>query len=640
MSADSSSTAAAGRSNAPSRGSDDGRGDPPADARSERTVPDLVVRRVAVLGAVVAVAVGGGVFLAADRLLSALPADAVVALEAFSRLGLYGLLALFLFQSYRLARHRSAGPVGETIPPPREAAASVPAPGDDLRRAVASVRSRGDEAYRSIDERIERWDRPPDDRRSLADRLLDAIGMEAITARRELRRSMRAVAEAGGVEVDDDSPPGRGGIGRQEHGTGSSADVLQRRTGHWSGISVLALLGLALGVFYQQPPVILASTIGIGFAVYGRIVGPPEPDVSIERTVTETSPEPEAEVDVTLTVSNDGDRTLQDLRIVDGVPAELGVSAGTPRGSAVLEPGGSRTIRYSIAARRGRHRFEPALVLARTVTGATEVVRRVRADRSPTITCLPAAKPLASKGGQFSSGRRAGGRRTTAQAGSGVEFHSLREYHAGDPASRIDWNRYARSRELSTISYHEARPATAIVAVDARAAAYRQPVGSVGVHAVDRSVDGAATAFASLLADGHAVGLASIGPEPLWLRPARGEGHLTRGRRLLGTAEAVGVSPPESTGYDLSVLRLAPLDAELLLFSPLCDDDAVAVARTLQARGASLTVVSPDPTTVDGPERAIARLERRERIDTLRSAGVRIVEWEWDEPFERVWGGR
>lgn len=651
---------------------------------------DEHLRPAVLAAALVSLVVGTTFLLFGIELVRRLSYEALVSLEVVGRLALYAMLFLFFVHGYRVVRHRHRHPIQEARPPNREDAPRVAAPGDELRRSIDSIRRRSDAVYELIRDRVRRqalWvlesdtDGDPADAlvagtwtddavaaatlgsyitpdRSLADRLRRRFDFEAIYARRELRRAMRAVAGAAGVVVDDqyrsgesptpenlaengpktatgDATPRMGSAGEND-----DTATIRRRTGHWDGVGVIAIVGLLLGVYYQLPSLLLAATVGIGFGAYSRLGGDPDVAVTLERVVSDPEPDPGDEVTIEVRIRNHGTRRLTDLRFVDGVPSALSVADGSPRLGTVLGSGASATVRYSITARRGEFEFEPAHVIARTVTGATEVERRLSPERETTITCLPTVGVLDSVDAVLPDrGLSHAGRLSTETAGQGVEFHGVRDYQAGDPVAHIDWNRYARTRELTTVSYVEDRSATVIVAVDTRPAAYLAPEGTGLEHAVDRSTAGAAAVFESLLSDGHSVGLASVGPDSVWLSPGRGDEQRYRGRRLLGTADAFSPSPPTDQTVDLDQFDRAPPDAQVVFFSPLCDDESADIVRAFRRRGFEVTIVSPDPTSATGPEATLLAMERHRRIEDLRVATGRVVEWDWGEALERALRG-
>ncbi|MFC6769674.1 DUF58 domain-containing protein, partial [Natrinema soli] len=235
----------------------------------------------------------------------------------------------------------------------------------------------------------------------------------------------------------------------------------RRSTGHWNGITVVALLGLVLGVLYQQPSIVVAAAVGIGFAAYAHLETDLEPELTLERVISDSQPEPGEDVGVTLTVRNDGDRRLTDLRLVDGVPASVAVTDGSPRLGTTLAAGETAAMQYTITARRGTLTFEQVTVVSRSVSGGTELTERISPQSATTITCEPTITPLSSTTNLplRELGARRAGQLATNDPGPGLEFHSVREYQPGDPVGRIDWNRYARTNDLSTVSFDDERAA-------------------------------------------------------------------------------------------------------------------------------------------------------------------------------------
>jgi uncharacterized repeat protein (TIGR01451 family) len=399
-------------------------------------------------------------------------------------------------------------------------------------------------------------------------------------------------------------------------------------TRRWTGIDGVALLVGGVGVLLQQPAVLLMAVVGVGFAAYARSGTPPTVSLDITRELSDESPEPGDDVTVTVRVENTGDGSLADLRIVDGVPPALEVTEGTARLGTALRPGKSAVFAYDVTATRGKHEWEPTQVIARDPSGSIE--RSVEVHAETTLRCLPelgatAELPLRGLTTQYT------GRVATDVAGVGVEFYATREYRPGDPLSRIDWNRYAREGELSTLQFREERAANVVLVVDTRESAYVAPDPDAP-NAVERSVDAASRAFTALLGSGDRVGVAAFGPEPCWLPPSTGDDHRARARKMLATHPGFAPTPPENARFFPSIRfrrlrRRFPADAQVLLFSPLVDDVVVRTARQFDAHGHLVTVISPDPTGDDTVGHTLARVERRNRISALRRAGVHVLDW-------------
>ena len=404
-------------------------------------------------------------------------------------------------------------------------------------------------------------------------------------------------------------------------------------TNRWRGVRAVALLAGAVGILAGQPLVLLSAVVGVAFAAHANRAVSPDAELSIQREVSDESPDLGQSIGVTLTVRNDGEQTLGDLRIVDGVPEALAVTEGSPRLGTALRPGKQARLTYTIEARRGEHAFAPVQVIARDLSGAVEVETSQEVDT--TLTCVPTLSatttlPLRGQTSAFT------GRVETDTGGSGVEFHAIREYRRGDALSRIDWKRRARTGELTTLLFREERAATVVLLIDARSAAYRAPEPTAP-HAVDRSVTAAGETFAGLVDGGDQVGIAAIGGQDCWLAPGAGREHRARATNLLATHSALSPVPPENSSYaSLQVRRLRkrlPANAQVVLCSSLCDDYARDLARRIEAHGHAVTVISPDVTADSTPGQRLARVERRLRITALREAGLRVIDWNPDQPL-------
>jgi len=419
----------------------------------------------------------------------------------------------------------------------------------------------------------------------------------------------------------------------------SVASSRTRRTNRWTGITALALLFGAAGLLATRPPLVLAAAVGVGYAAYARAGDAPEPALSITREFGDGASEPGDEVRVVVTVRNVGDEFLPDLRIADGVPDELVVSDGVARLGTALRPGEAATFEYAVTARRGTHEFGPATVVARGFTGTIERVQSVETDGS--LACPPSAAGLVDLPLRSLTTPHAG-RVSTDVGGSGVEFHSTREYRVGDPLSRVDWNRLARTGEPTTVEFREERSATVTVVVDAREAAYRRG-DPAERHAVDRSVEAADGVADALLGGGDKVGLAALGPREFWLAPAAGGGHRARIADALATDRAFSPTPPESTtltgSHARRIEQRLPESSQVILVSPLPDDWIVRRARLWNARGHLVTVLSPDPMVTDTSGGRLAAVERAERVSRLREAGLRVVDWTADESLAAAVAG-
>ncbi|NEU57726.1 DUF58 domain-containing protein [Halorussus sp. MSC15.2] len=404
-----------------------------------------------------------------------------------------------------------------------------------------------------------------------------------------------------------------------------------RQTKRWRGVSVVALLAGSLGVLFSRPLVLLSGVVGVAFAAYARTAGTPEVALDVTRTLSDDEPLPGEEVQVRLVVENVGDSMLADLRLVDGVPEALPVTDGSARLGTALRPGKTASFTYTVEAERGDHEFDPVTAIVRDFSGAIEVETEVECETL--LRCVPKLgttvdMPLRAQTTQYT------GRVTTDVGGSGIEFHATREYRPGDPLSRVDWNRLARTGELTTVQFREERAASVVVLVDTREKAYLAR-GDDERNAVQFGVDAAGKMVTRLLDAGDRVGLASFGPETCWLAPGAGHDHQARARDLLATHPAFAPTPSEEMFYPTTRLKQLrkrlPASSQVVFVTPLCDDFGPEVARRLDAEDHLVTVVSPDPTSTRTAGQRFARTQRDHRVSKLRQSGVRVVDWDTDE---------
>lgn len=458
--------------------------------------------------------------------------------------------------------------------------------------------------------------------------------------------------------------------------------VARRRRWDVGLVGTLALL--ALGLTYADALLLTAAAVPLGYVVVGALSSlPADASLAVERDFEPSRPGPGERVTVTLTVRNDGDATLPDVRIVDGVPDAFTVVSGSPRAALSLRPGATATLGYDVVATRGDHDFSDPLVRVRTLPGTHLLTERFPASGEATLACHglvtdpPAVDSLA----------RAGSMQTSA-GGEGLEFHSTREYRPGDAISRVDWRRFARTDELSTVKFVEERTARVTLVVDARPtsrAASRPgfPTGSeLAAYAAERT-------YAALVAAGHvasvtALGLdgtavddaVTVGPDGLpWVGAGVASGTGARATALFGAARRAGddadsaandgdatdgpdssadgetvsaalaadgagrESRPPRTPSDPALLveRLRThlsSDAGVVLFSPLLDDYPADAARELAAYGYDVLVLSPDVVGDATPGQTLTGVRRRLRLAGLDGPSVTTADWDPETPLD------
>lgn len=443
-----------------------------------------------------------------------------------------------------------------------------------------------------------------------------------------------------------------------------------RRDRRWNVGLAGTLLLVAVGLVYADPLLVTAALVPLAYVVFGALSSlPTEADLSVERRFEPSTPAPGEHVTVSLTVRNTGEVTLPDVRIVDGVPDELAVTAGSPRGSLSVRPGSEATVAYDVVATRGDHTFDDPLVRVRTLAATHVLTDRLTPTGATTLTCrgLVRETPLTTATTRV-------GTRSRPTGGEGLEFHSTREYRSGDPISRLDWRHYAKRGELTTVNFTEERAATVALVVDGRAVSRVSsrpgfPTGTeLCAYAAERT-------FVGLRASGHDVRVTALGlddvdlPESVtvdadglpWVTPrGRTAGGVSaqatalfEAVRTAGDATSRGHRP--TTGATVSrdevrteavaaadgggptVSRLAarlPAEANVVLFSPLLDDAPASLATALTRRGYDVLTVSPNVVGDTTPGQSLAGIQRRVRLSRLDDTGVTVADWDPADPLE------
>lgn len=429
--------------------------------------------------------------------------------------------------------------------------------------------------------------------------------------------------------------------------TPTQAGDTPKRVFRYRGLLGVAIVLIAIGIVARSPSLLVGGTIPLMFVLQGILsTGRPVGErVRVERAVTPGTPLPGQPVTVRLTIENCGDRTIPDLRFVDGFPDRLAVAEGSARGNGWLRPGDSATTTYTLVANRGAYEFDSVTVRARNVAGTVIADAQLTAEGDDGFAARVSADdvPLRRQTTAFT------GPLATESGGPGVEFYATREYRNGDPLNRINWRRYAKDGHLATVQYREQRAARVAIVIDGRETAHVSasqvlPTGAtLGAY-------GATLAIDVLLSEGHQLGVGSFGvadplegSRPAWVSSDEASAFPARAAAVCNAA-ATGagddVSPRASLladggrsfpeGPRRELLSRVPTDAQILFCTPAVDATVVDDVKAFLVAGHETTVLSPDVTSETVGGRIVA-LERAERLDRFRTLGATVVDWDRDE---------
>jgi uncharacterized repeat protein (TIGR01451 family) len=410
-----------------------------------------------------------------------------------------------------------------------------------------------------------------------------------------------------------------------------------REYGAYSISTPLVVILAIAGVLTGSTAFLVAATIPLVFLLLTSISSVPDQEnISVKRSIGEEAPSPGQEVEVTVEVKNNGRRTLTDLRLIDEVPEGLKVSEGSPRSSVAVTPGSAAEFSYSVVARRGSYVFGDIKAEFRS-RGTKAGFTALEPEGDDLIECKTGLEETVLR--DRTEGKV--GDIVTSQGGSGIEFHSLRDYKSSDPLARVEWRHLAKTGELATKNFKEERSGKIVLMLDARTVSNRKaekghPTG------VDLSAYAAERTFKALLKSRHKPGLGVLGvdPEDLgtgtespkmpYVQPGRGRKTRRKIEQILEevrNTEKGGEDKLESKLYEV-----LPPNSQIIFFSPLLDDRLEETLKILDSHGFPSIVVSPDITYSDDPASRMHSITRDLRLKQIRKVAP-VVDWDISQPM-------
>jgi uncharacterized repeat protein (TIGR01451 family) len=425
-----------------------------------------------------------------------------------------------------------------------------------------------------------------------------------------------------------------------------------RRTQRFDAAILVAIVLVAVGGIFGNDAIFLAAAVPVWYLFVAAVTAPPPAAaLDLTRSFEPSVAAPGQRATVTVSVENAGDRTLSDVRVVDGVPDQLPVVAGSPRGCLSLRPGETARLEYEVVASQGDHEFGRPVVRLRPLSGVGRATGRFDAGEA-TLRCRRAVGGVETAVGAL----RLAGTEPTDSPGPGTTFHSVREYRAGDSLGRVDWRQLAKSGTLSTINFEATRATETLLVVDGRPSA-RIARDDGYPTAAELSAYAADLAATRLLTAGNKVGLTALGISGSdvevavptdrsghpWVEP--GTSAVVRDRIeavLDGVVARSQAREPEPqatadggrTSIDgRGIRQKLSKRIDVVVVTPALDDEPVALAESLAAAGHAVSVVSPDVTGRQRPGARLAGAERETRMRRLGASATAVVDWDTTAPL-------
>lgn len=432
-------------------------------------------------------------------------------------------------------------------------------------------------------------------------------------------------------------------------------------TARFTGFITLIGFLIGLGIFTFNVGAIIAAGALLIFLFAGLLQAPanPKDDLNVHYDITPTSPRPGGSIEVTVEIENTGEETYTDIRLVDSVPDRLRVTNGSARAARTLRPDQTLTLEYEVMAQRGTYAFGPIVIRTRTLMGSAWQQVAITPTENTEVRCAVRADdiPIEDEANEYI------GRLLGETGGDGVEFYATREYHRGDPPSRINWRQLAKEDDLSTITYREHQASNITVIADARMCSRVSAVpGSPSATLLSMYAGYQLTT--SLTADGHYVGMVVPGITPgksngnvkspfpyLKFEHGRGAEQQRRAFNVLNHVDSVieetdystdstaplrevgsqgfttqtatpelfdsTRSPTTVNDFIHTLTTWADADAQFMFITPLLDNGSQRLSTQLHNMGFSVVVISPDVTTTPediGAESSQQRYQENQEI--------------------------
>jgi len=170
--------------------------------------------------------------------------------------------------------------------------------------------------------------------------------------------------------------------------------------------------------------------------------------------------------------------------------------------------------------------------------------------------------------------------------GSGIEFHGVREYQAGDELRRVHWRSTARHGRLNVIEFEHSRAEDTLIAIDLKQGS---EIGTGRYTSLEYAVKIAAGIAEQALKIGSLARLVCAGLEGPAATPGRGRDHLYV---ILDALAGVGANQEET----LSSVLLERLDSithgsDVVCLASYIDEGLPHCADLLLPRGAKLWLI-------------------------------------------------
>lgn len=402
------------------------------------------------------------------------------------------------------------------------------------------------------------------------------------------------------------------------------------------GITTYLLLLAGMGTVHGEMFALMLPLVL--YLLTGYLFASDEIKLEATRHLSAERVAPGSEVVVTVTITNHGSR-LEEVLLEDVLPMDLKLASGHNRHLIRLSKGGTYTFTYIVTGPRGGYGFEKIRVKVNDHLAVTR--REVQLEAKGQLFIFPPVMRLRHVAIRPRRTRVYAGLIPAKAGGSGTEFFGVREYQPGDSPRTINWRASAHSMDaLYSNEYQQERVADVGIVLDGR---LRSNEFARGHTLFEYSVQAAAALADALITQGNRVGLLVYATYLRWTVP--GYGKVQRERILYSLAHAKPGGSEVFSDFGHLPTRLFPPESQIVLVSPLLEDDLMPLIK-LRAQGYQVLAVCPDPVkfelsylkkgrNVELASRVI-QLERALLLQKVQRAGIQVLDWDVSEPFDLV----
>jgi uncharacterized protein (DUF58 family) len=401
-------------------------------------------------------------------------------------------------------------------------------------------------------------------------------------------------------------------------------------------LSLLTYVLLLAGIVTVRGEILTLALPLVTYLLMGFLQAPEQIKLEATRQLSAERVSPDSNVDVMVTVTS---RTsgLEDVLLEDIVPAGLTVRSGSSRHLLRLRKDEPYTFTYTVSGPRGAYVFEAIEAHIHDHLAIRSSTVRVQAKGR--LFVLPPVTRVRQVTIRPRGTRVYAGTIPARAGGTGTDFFGVREYQPGDPSGAINWRTSARYMDkLYANEFQQERVADVGIVLDGR---LRTNEFAHGHSLFEYSVQAAASIADALLNQGNRVGLLLYASYLGWTFP--GYGKIQRERILHALANARTGDSQVFSDFEHIPARLFPPKSQILLVSPLSEDDLNPLIQ-LRAQGYEVMVVSPNPVkfelsylpaneTVQLAGRVI-HMERILLLQKMGRAGIHVSDWDVSEPFD------